>query len=89
MYGLVHAKLRGPCLGECSCLMRVCSDVCSRPGSLAALEAACSSRTSAPQQSVLAASGRQRRQAAPGDVPLTVTRLTETLREQEDAVFEL
>ncbi|XP_047454753.1 lysM and putative peptidoglycan-binding domain-containing protein 1 [Mugil cephalus] len=59
---------------------------------VAALEAACTSRTSdcrplTRSQSVISSSRLQ--QAAHGAVPLTITKLTKKLREREDEIFEL
>ncbi|XP_072249812.1 lysM and putative peptidoglycan-binding domain-containing protein 1 [Leuresthes tenuis] len=60
---------------------------------VAALEAACSSRTSdwrplTRSQSVISSS-RIQLQAVHGAVPLTVTKLTKKLRDKEDEIFEL
>lgn len=63
---------------------------------VAALEAACNSRTSewrplTRSQSVVSSSRavQQQQQAAHGAVPLTVTRLTKKLRDREDEIFQL
>lgn len=60
---------------------------------VAALEGACSSRTSdwrplARSQSVISSS-RMQQQAIHRAVPLTVTKLTKNLRDREDEIFEL
>uniref|UniRef100_A0A3Q1GBV2 LysM and putative peptidoglycan-binding domain-containing protein 1 n=1 Tax=Acanthochromis polyacanthus TaxID=80966 RepID=A0A3Q1GBV2_9TELE len=60
---------------------------------VAALEAACTSRTPdwrplTRSQSVFSSS-RMQQQAAQGAVPLTITKLTKTLRDREDEIFEL
>ncbi|XP_040901066.1 lysM and putative peptidoglycan-binding domain-containing protein 1 [Toxotes jaculatrix] len=60
---------------------------------VAALEAACTSRTSdwrplTRSQSVISSS-RMQQQAAHRAVPLTVTKLTKKLRDREDEIFEL
>ncbi|XP_070691583.1 lysM and putative peptidoglycan-binding domain-containing protein 1 [Pempheris klunzingeri] len=62
---------------------------------VAALEAACSSRTSdwrplTRSQSAISSSRMQlQQQAAHGAVPLTITKLTKTLRDREDEIFQL
>ncbi|XP_028984722.1 lysM and putative peptidoglycan-binding domain-containing protein 1 [Betta splendens] len=61
---------------------------------VAALEAACSSRTSALQplrrsQSIISPSRMQEQQAAHGAVPLTITKLTKNFRDEEDEIFKL
>ncbi|XP_022601855.1 lysM and putative peptidoglycan-binding domain-containing protein 1 [Seriola dumerili] len=60
----------------------------------AALEAACTSRTSdwrplTRSQSVISSSRMQQQQAAHRAVPLTITKLTKKLRDREDEIFEL
>ncbi|XP_076592924.1 lysM and putative peptidoglycan-binding domain-containing protein 1 [Chaetodon auriga] len=60
---------------------------------VAALEAACTSRTSewrplTRSQSVIASS-RMQQQGAHGAVPLTITKLTKKLRDREDEIFQL
>ncbi|XP_044065463.1 lysM and putative peptidoglycan-binding domain-containing protein 1 isoform X3 [Siniperca chuatsi] len=61
---------------------------------VAALEAACTSRTSdwrplTRSQSVISSSRMQQQQAAHGAVPLTITKLTKKLRDREDEIFQL
>ncbi|XP_035527799.1 lysM and putative peptidoglycan-binding domain-containing protein 1 [Morone saxatilis] len=61
---------------------------------VAALEAACTSRTSdwrplTRSQSVTSSFRMQQQQAAHGAVPLTVTKLTKKLRDREDEIFQL
>ncbi|XP_051262835.1 lysM and putative peptidoglycan-binding domain-containing protein 1 [Dicentrarchus labrax] len=61
---------------------------------VAALEAACTSRTSdwrplTRSQSVTSSSRMQQQQAAHGAVPLTITKLTKKLRDREDEIFQL
>ncbi|XP_070767584.1 lysM and putative peptidoglycan-binding domain-containing protein 1 [Enoplosus armatus] len=61
---------------------------------VAALEAACTSRTSdwrplTRSQSVISSSRLQQQQAAHGAVPLTITKLTKKLRDREDEIFQL
>lgn len=60
---------------------------------VAALEAACTSRTSewrplTRSQSVIASS-RMQQQGAHGAVPLTITKLTKKVRDREDEIFQL
>ncbi|XP_029359299.1 lysM and putative peptidoglycan-binding domain-containing protein 1 [Echeneis naucrates] len=61
---------------------------------VAALEAACTSRTSVwrplmRSQSVLSASMTQQQHEVQRAVPLTITKLTKNVRDQEDDIFEL
>lgn len=62
---------------------------------VAALEAACNSRTPdwrplTRSQSVISSSRmQQQQQAAHGGVPLTITKLTKKLRDREDEIFQL
>ncbi|XP_071324849.1 lysM and putative peptidoglycan-binding domain-containing protein 1 [Trachinotus anak] len=61
---------------------------------VAALEAACASRTSdwrplTRSQSVISSIRMQQEQEAHGAVPLTITKLTKKLRDREDEIFEL
>lgn len=62
---------------------------------VAALEAACTSRTSdrrpltRSQSAISSSRMQQQQQAAHGAVPLTITRLTKKLRDREDEIFQL
>nr|XP_046256353.1 lysM and putative peptidoglycan-binding domain-containing protein 1 isoform X1 [Scatophagus argus] len=62
---------------------------------VAALEAACTSRTSdcrplTRSQSVISSPRKQQQQQTPhGAVPLTITKLTKKLRDREDEIFQL
>lgn len=61
---------------------------------VAALEAACTSRTSVwrpltRSQSVMSSPRMQQQQTSHGAVPLTITKLTKKLRDREDEIFQL